>query len=322
MNRFIKPFYFQRLLKPVVVSVMLGWLCAQCASGPDESKRLTIPGTMVSMIPAEGFQLTPEIAGFKNYVKIASIIVMEIPQQYQTIVSGITKENIARQKTTLLDKEEVEVAGKKGLLYKITRLDKGINFNQWVLVLPVEKHTLTVNGTYLKQNEKDLSETIREAMLTTRIQPAAKLTDALRFAIEPDSLKFARILGGPSVMYTRSGAWTDSAIFDLSFFAGPSTETDILEPTQEFAEQQLKEICADCVLEETDIQPVTIDNLKGFELVSASRDSTTHAFKRLKYEVILYDTTRYYLMVGTSSRESDAHVQMFKGISRSFRRKV
>lgn len=296
-------------------------LFAQCTQPKEKEVQPTqIPGTPVSLVPAKDFELVPEMGGFKHTSSAASIMVIEIPKPYNVMVAEVSAEKMALQHMTLLSKDTLSVMGVHGLLYKTSRLTQGFTFKQWVLLLPHQGHALTVNGTYILEDEATLSEPIKQAVLSARVTESTPNTSLLKFTLQADSLKLARILEGPSVIYTQSGTWNESSIFDLSFFAGPSSRYGTLDETQEFTLGQLKQVCTDCEVIKNGINPITIDSLKGYEVLALSKDSAG-VVKRLKYQVVLFDSTRYFLMVGTSTKNSPHRIDMFKNISRSFRRK-
>ncbi len=300
--------------------VVLFMQCSDKKEKITEVKPVQIPGTQVSLVPGPGFVLAPGIAGFNHTNLTATIIVLETPKPYDSILAEISKEKMKAQGTTLLRLDTVSIAGSTGRLYKSSRLTDGVTFFQWVLVLPLQGHALTVNGTFLQDDDLAASPMIKEMLMSTHIIENANDEAVLSFTVQADSLKFAKILEGPSVMFTKSGEWNESSIFDLSFFAGPSNTNQPMEKSKDFVLWQLKEFCADCEVIKNGIQPITIDSLTGYEVIALSKDSTGFV-KRLKYEVMLFDSTRYYLLVGTSTKNSNDRVEMFKKISRTFRKK-
>jgi hypothetical protein len=279
---------------------------------------VSIPGTPVSMAPTEDFELAPEMGGFKHKTLTASMMVVEIPQKYELVLPEFGEKNLENQGAVLMNQEPLSAIN--GMMFQTSRISHGLNFRQWSLLMPAFGYTILVNGTYLEEDEERLSEKIKNTLLTLRLNQEAK-PNVLAFSIKPIGLKFAKILEGPSVMYTKDGVWNGASIFDLSFFVGPSMLFDGNSlPGEEFAIGQLKNVCADCELAEQGVQQIEIDSLKGHEILAFVTDSLGNT-KRLKYQAILYDKKTYYLMVGTSSKNTPEIVAQFKEMSRSFKRK-
>src|SRR5688500_1308244 len=142
----------------------------QCNNNKENQRAsVQIPGTYVSLVPAEGFVLAPERGGFKHTKSIASIIVLETPKTYESVVAEVTKEKMAKQDIALVRMDSVSIPGYKGIIYKTLRNTQELNFVQWVLVLPVQGHALTINGTLLLEDEEDLSEMVKRSLLSTRL---------------------------------------------------------------------------------------------------------------------------------------------------------
>ncbi len=313
-----------KVLKYSCFLVVLALLFTQCADKKEkitEVKHVQIPGTQVSLIPGPGFVVDPTIGGFNHTSLTATVIAVEAPMPYDSIVAEISIEKMKTQGNTLMRMDTVSVSGLSGRLYKSSRTsDDDITFFQWVLVLPLQGHSVSITGTFLEDNDLIVSPLIKEMLMSTHVVENTSGEAGLNFSIEADSLKFAKILEGPSVMFTKTGEWNESSIFDLSFFAGPSLPNPPMDRSKEFVLSQLKQVCADCEVIKNGIQPITIDSLSGYEVVALSKDSTGFV-KRLKYEVMLFDSTRYYLLVGTSTKNSNDRVEMFKNISRTFKKK-
>ena len=307
-------------LHSIYFMVML--FAAGCSEKKEQQRDyVQIPGTPVTIIPPEEFTLAPDLGGFKHNRLTASIMVQESPKDFKTVSSNYADSVQAQQGGELLISLPVVVDSTEAMLYKTFRVSQGLNFVHWSLVMKTQNHVLTVISTYLKQNDRELSGRVKEALLTTRIEKkATSKNNILSFTIEGKPLKQAKLLQGPSVMYTGNGEWNDQSIFQLSFFAGPSVDNTIIERSEDFVLGQLKNICADCKVEDNGITKVLIDSLAGYEIVSYRNDSVSH-LRRLKYQVVLFDDIRYYLLVGTTSERYEENLATFRTIAHTFKRK-
>ena len=292
-----------------------------CSDKKEQREYISVPGTLVKIIPPEEFTLAPDIGDFKHNRLTASIMVQESPKDFKAVSDSYTDSTLMRQGGELLISVPVVVDSTDAMLYKTFRVSRGLNFVQWSLVMKMEDHVVTVIASYLKQNDRELSGKIKEALISTRIDKKSdRKNSLLSFTIEGQPLKQAKLLQGPSVMFTGNGTWNDQSIFQLSFFAGPSLENAIVERSADFAMGQLRNICADCKVEKDGLTQVSIDSLDGYEIVSYRNDSAANT-QRLKYQVVLFEGTRYYLLVGTASENNKENLSVFRTIAHTFRRR-
>ncbi|MFD1001120.1 hypothetical protein ACFQ21_17465 [Ohtaekwangia kribbensis] len=294
---------------------------AGCSDRKEQREYISIPGTLIKIIPPEEFTLAPDIGGFKHNRLTASIMVQESPKDFKTVSDSYTDSTLIRQGGELLTSFPIAVDSTEAMMYKTFRVSQGLNFVQWSLVMQMEDHVVTVISSYLKQNDRELSGRVKEALMTTRIdRNADHKKSLLSFIIEGEPLKQAKLLQGPSIMFTGNGEWNDQSIFQLSFFAGPSLENAMVERSPDFVMGQLRNICADCKVEKGGLKEISIDSLDGYEIVSYRIDSATHT-QRLKYQVVLFEDTRYYLLAGTASEHHEENLSAFRTIAHTFRRK-
>jgi hypothetical protein len=287
------------------------------------TEAVSVVGTPISLCPPADFELKMELGGFHHRSLPASILVVEIPQPFNEAVLELTEEKLATQSITLLSKENVQVRGEEGVLCHVNKKSNGTDFGQWLLLLPNGNTSVTINGTFLKKDDERFSQLIKQAVLTSRINEGATSDeDVLPFALDVAGtpLKLAKILQGPSVMYSESGNWADHASGELSFFAGFSTSDPFLVHDKETLKEQIKQLCNTCSYAEDSIAAVTIDKLKGFEVAAFSEADSVHS-KMLKYVTVLFNEGRYYLLVGSASRQYDENLDLFRKVGRSFRRK-
>jgi hypothetical protein len=300
---------------PVLVSIC----CWQCNFFRPE-KRIDIVGTVVSLVPPENFVRAEHLTGIWNQKLRATIIVAEIPRKFGVASQEVKKDDTLRGGLKVLSEQKVEVDNRIGILYHLNRRNPPNNFNQWMLVLPNLNYTTAVSGTYPAADEDKLSVAIKRAILTTQIAgDESKLIQSVPFEVnlEKPSLKLAKVLKGPSLVYTADGIWSDSSMFATSFYIGPSYPLkNAIADKENFAKENFKKICSACLLDTSSVNSVMIDSLKGFEVWGYTNNN-----HKLKYQVILFDEICYYLLVGTAIQDQQKNLQQFQRISRTFRKK-
>lgn len=289
-----------------------------CSSKELKKEYAVVTGTPVSLkLPAE-FTLDSTIAGFRHKDQTATIMVISLPKPFREAVNQLDSVKMKLAGQDLLSKEEVKVGDVNGILCYLSMLSQGTNFRQWMLILPDNQSTLTINGTFLWQDEKRFSDVVKKSLLTTLIDPNAGTdTTMLSFEFDTAELKLAKVLEGPSVLYTNDGVWSERSIADRSFFGSSSRiQTNAFLSQSYYAEQYFQQMCSTCSIH--DIRDsLRIDDLNSVELWGFIEDST----KTLKYQAMLFDGDRFYVLIGTAAYDQEKNLEMFRAISRTFRRK-
>jgi hypothetical protein len=300
------------------LSLLISLCCWQCTLLPD--KRIDISGTVVSLVPPGDFVQAEHFTGIWNQKLRATIMVAEIPRKFSVASQEVKIGDTLGGGLKVLSEQKVEVDKRMGLLYHLNRRNPPSDFNQWMLVLPNLNYTTAVSGTYPAADESKLSGGIKKAILSAKIAlDESKLFQSVPFEVEMEkpSLKLAKVLKGPSIVYTADGIWSDSSMFATSFYIGPSYPLkSAIDDKESFAKENLRKICSTCLLDTSSVNRIEIDNLNGFEMWGY-----TNAGQKLKYQVILFDEAHYYLLVGTAATNRQRNLQQFQRISRTFKRK-
>jgi hypothetical protein len=300
-------------------AVMMAGLCWQCSMPSNEKPLVDVAGTVVSLSPPEGFVQVPALGGFKHEKLKATIMVVETPKTF-SIVSDQVKEGSMKDGMKVLSKEKIDLQGKQAMLYHLNKVSQYRSFNQWMLVFAHNRHTTSVMGTYLAKDEALLSDNIKSALLSTHVsEDESALIRTVPFTVnmEGASLMLAKVLTGPSLVYTADGVWSDSSLQANSFYVGNSLpQKDNMPVTEDFARAHMGNLCASCEVDSTSIKEIAIDNLKGIELWAYTKD--TH---KLKYQVILHDGNHYFIIVGTASNNQPVNLETFRSLSKTFRRR-
>jgi hypothetical protein len=278
-----------------------------------------VKGTPVSLKLPAGFMPDSTIGGFRHKDQTATIMVISLPKPFEEAVDQLDKDKMKQAGQELLSKEEVKVGNAKGVLCYINMLSQGSNFLQWMLILPDRQSTvITVNGTFLWQDKEKFSSIVKKSLLTTSLDPdAGSDTNMLSFEFDTADLRLAKVLEGPSVLYTDDGEWSERSISDLSFYGSSSSiRKEAFFSESYYAEQYFLQTCSICTIDDIK-DSLKIDGLRSVELWGFTEDST----KTLKYQAMVFDDTRYYVMIGTAARDKEKNLEIFREISRTFRRK-
>jgi hypothetical protein len=290
---------------------------AGCKEPARVTQRALVRGTPVSVQLPAGFYADSTIAGFRHNVYNATILVMSFPIEYHQALVDMAKDKLAAVGQKLISREDVNVNGADGILCKLYYQEQGMNFYQWRLIVPERGNTLTVNGTFTADQDKDISSAVRDALLTTQLDPAWKPdTVSISFRVRPPAgLQLAKIFEGPSVIYTHDGSWTNDAIFSYSLLAG--SNIGVASQREVYAMKSFRQLCTTCVIEHQDTT-LLVDGLPGVEMWGTRRDSMA---TRLKYQALLFDSARSYYLFGTADENHFDRLEDFRAAVRTWRRK-
>ncbi|MBT1708468.1 hypothetical protein KK062_09545 [Fulvivirgaceae bacterium PWU5] len=304
-------------MKRVISFLSIIVFVAGCKEPARVDKRVPVNGTPVSVQLPAGFYADPTIAGFRHNIYSATILVMSIPIEYHQALVDMAKDKLAAVGQQLVSREDVKVNGAEGVLCKLYYEERGMNFYQWRLIVPERGNTLTVNGTFTADQDKEISGTVRDALLTTQVDPVWKPdTASISFRVRPPAdLKLAKVFEGPSVMYTHDGSWTNDAIFSYSMLMGRNAHA--VDKKSIYALESFRQLCSTCIIEHQD-STLVVDGLPGIEVWGTRTDSLA---TRLKYQAILFDSTMSYYVVGTADKAHADKLEDFRASVRTWRKR-
>lgn len=288
----------------ILICLLLTAACNNAGSGLVKKR---VAGTPVTLELPSDFFADPSIVGFRHTRSRATILIASAPVSYTQAVSDMSSEKLNTIGQKLMAEEEVTINGTAGRLYKIAFQSEGNNLVQWRLVIPQHKNILTINGTFPADEEQKVSPLVKSSLLTTTIDPTWKPDPAiLDFGIESNAIfKLAKVEGRAAV-YTADGAWTNESMANNSIFCSSAPSAGIINK-DEFSIQNFRTFCTNCTI--TGQDSTAIATLKAKEIWGTSSDSTgTH----LRYQAILFDSAKYYVVLGTSADTTTSRLTAFR----------
>ncbi len=303
-------------LAVVVVSV-----AAQALTG----SAVRVPGSAVSMIPPRGFEKTDRFPGFICLEEGSSIMVTELPAPYAKTMAGFSKRGLQSRGMTLLKREELTISGQEGMLLHLSQSARGTQFLKWITVVGDSRSTTMVTATFPQTMKKALSEKLRTSVLSVRIgagRPAVDL-EGLIFGIEPaGKLKIARRVGS-NLLFSKDGIFPPRSPTEPILTIGPSMSKDMAIPDKkDFSVQRVKAVTALRNVAVTEVTPITIDGLRGYEIL-ATADDKKSGTKLIVYQVTLFEKTDYFMMLGLApGSEKKTYVSVFRATTKTFKRKA
>lgn len=291
------------------------FLIAQLVLGQD-NQYVKIPGTAYSLIPPDGFKLSSNFAGFENLRNGASIMVNDLPAPYQQIVNAWTPEALKTKGMDLTSKEIVDINNSKVTLFHVTQSANGTQYLKQILVFGNENKTVIVNGIY-PESSKDIEASVKKSILTIK-------QEATLNSNPEESVKFTIDVSGTGFTFTKNMSGTLLYTMDSlmpsdrpTLLAGNSFGNIITENKQDYAEERLKKIPGAVNIEIKSSTRITIDNLQGYEIIAEDQIGSDSI---LLYEIILFDNTEYYIIIGKAKQKSNL-LEIYKKTAKTFKRK-
>lgn len=290
----------------------------QIAFGQTE-KLINVPGTKCSLIPPVGFVAATTFSGFQNAETGASIMINELPAPYQSLVDGFTSEALKSRGMTLINKQTIDFNGSKATLIDLTQSANGTTYLKQMLVFGDTNGTVLVNGIY-PEASKAIEEKIKDALLSTVYNTSQNDNplEAATFTIDTKGtdFKLIRYMSG-SLLYSTDGKIPTEK---PTLVVGNSIAKVPTQNQKKYSEDRLKKLPRGEFNEIKTINEVIIDNLKGYEIVANGK--TKEDKPELVYQVMLFNESGdYYIIVGQSKDEFDKYLEMFKKVTKTFKRK-
>jgi hypothetical protein len=290
----------------------------QIAFGQTE-KHIKVPGTKCSLIPPGGFVAATTFSGFQNAETGASIMINELPAPYQPLVDGFTAEAFKSRGMTLVKKQTVDFNGSKATLINATQSANGITYIKQMLIFGDTIGTVLVNGTY-PEALKEIEAQIKDALFSTvynNLQNDNPLeAAAFTIDIKDTDFKLVKYMSG-TLIYTTDGKIPTEK---PTLIVGNSIAKVSPQNQKKYSEDRLKKLPRGELNVIKEIKEITIDNLKGFEIVANGKTNDDKA--ALVYQVMLFNENGdYYLIVGHTKEEFDKYLGSFSKIAKTFKRK-
>lgn len=258
-----------------------------------------VPGTKVVLTPPAGFTPATQFPGFLRTDVGASIVVTEIPAPVAQIGAGMTRAGLASRGMNLLDSRRASVAGRTALLLHVTQEARGVAFEKWMTVFGDEQNTVLVVGTFPQALASDLSEPIRDTVLTAMWDPGRQvgLLDGLTFRVsETASLKFAERISN-TLLLTRNGNTGTIAPEEPLAVVSESLGTVDIGDLEGYATRRLSETAEITGLGNLEGRTTTVAGLPAYEITADANDRGTGTPLRI-YQLVALDDARYFLVQG------------------------
>jgi hypothetical protein len=286
------------------------------------AKPVQIKGTNISLTPPDGFVKAKRFPGLMNKAQGASLLIVNVPVPFDKLKQGFSSENLKKKHMELFSSTEIKFEGKNATLLNLSQQAGKLTYHKWLLFFGSPRSTTMIMGVYPAQFEKQLSKTIKSAVLGAKIVKGAKndAEKALPFTIKPVApFKKSFCLGG-NIAFTPDGKFGKKQKNKAFFFAGPSSTKGMKIPNKKtFAQAVIKKLANMKNIKIEKISPAKLTGLDGFEIIANAIDVDTNT-PRVIYQVILFEKTDYYLLLGlVDKKDSNKYLPLFKKMAGSFK---
>ena len=283
------------------------------------TKRTIVPGLKCSMEVSDEFKLATRFNGFEHTSLNASIIVSLLRNPLERNVASVESDNMKAKGFNLVDKKEVLVSNNKAFLYELYTESKKGKVRKYFLVFGDSAKTIFIDAMAPDSNEV-LCEKLKKVILTTMYDenmvedPFA----SLGYSVNIDSSIF-KVAKNSSTGVVYSNEEGNNPAF-LSFSISSQAIKVKPKDEKEFAELKLKGLTSTDSMISVSINPITIHNLKGYIMESATISKTKKS--SYNYQVFLYGAKEYYyVMIGRSMSSMEVSRKTFEPIAKSFQLK-
>lgn len=281
------------------------------------AKRQVVPGTKYSLIPPKGFVPASGFTGFQNTTLGASIVVAELPVGVDDMAVVFTYDSFKAKGMEITDRQAIQFHNSQALYLHVRQQVNGNTILKQMLVFGDKDRTAIINGIYPAE-KKEIAGAMKTALMSTKYNENAKASPlaAAGFSIDiKDSpFRFAKSIAG-MLMYSVDGNVPSTKPI---LIAGNSMgRIATVRDQKKYSVDRLKKMpgAEASVVKETN--PITIDNLKGYEIIAEGAD------KELIYMVMLYTAASdfYYLIYGSANEEQEHYLPQYRAIVKTFKRK-
>ena len=265
---------------------------------------------------SEDYKLATRFNGFEHTSLNASILVSKLSNSLEKNIASIESDEMKKKGFILLEKKEVVVSNNKAFLFELFNESKKGKVRKYFLVFGDSTKTIFIKSMAPDSNAVLCAE-IKKIVLTT-IYDEKMMEDpfaSLGFSVSVDTSVFKVAKNSSTgVVYTNEEGNTPTflsfSIVSQSIKIKPNNE-------KEFAELKLKGLTSTDSVISVSVNPITIHNLNGFVMESATINKTKKP--SYNYQVFLYGgKENYYMMMGRSMSSMETSRKTFEPIAKSF----
>ena len=248
------------------------------------------------------------------------VINMQIP--IQAAFLSFNSENAKKQSMSIIDKKEVLFNGMEAIILNVTQNANDLIYEKIILVFGDEEGCTFINGLYPKDYKDKFKETIYKSVMSTvynsnqEIDPNSLLEFEL--TINESDLKLATT-SGKNLLYSDDGNMPSKTKNNKALILGSSFYKVNVNDFKEYATNRVKALPIR-INNIREINELYLDSLNAVEIIADGIDQKTDRFVNI-YQVIVFEESKYHLLVGTIDSYDNTHIESFRKIAQTFKLK-
>lgn len=284
-----------------------------------------IPGTKISINPPAGFVTATQFPGYVMESAGSSIMVTPIPGgPFPEVSKGFTSSGLASQGMKLLEIQKTKIGSADGVLIHASQSAHEIEFLKWTLVFGNNTETTIVAATFPKQLEEQLSNILKESILSTEWQEAMNLDfmEGVDFRVsESGSLKFASKIGNTLIL-TENGIFPQKEPGAPTVIVGASISQGWKIPTEpkEFSIQRLQQTKTLGSIKMIEGRNIEIDGLDGYIVFAEGVDHESREEIYIEQCLLFTNDGHYIFQALIGKKQKADYTTNFQKILHSFKR--
>jgi hypothetical protein len=292
------------------------------ASVAAQESYVDLPFAGVSLLKPEGFEAAKRFDGIEN--KSASIAIMAaqypgaFPDNSKPFQANATLANGVK----IESRTDQTIAGLSGCLVKASQDTATARFKKWILLFGDGATTQMVTANLALSADDTQMDSVKGLLLAVKPYSGEKpaIFADMPYEVTSKTLK-------PTRRSQKSIVFTIDEVVPLKdqnnplLFVGMSFVPNTVQDPKSLLESRIKQEPGGDKLTITTNAEITVDGLKGQEIVTQGKDAQQNV--RYGYWAVLIDGDDYYLFQGaTGVKEAQSHIDQYAAIVRSFVRKT
>ena len=285
-------------------------------NGFSQSVRIGVIGRCFSIIPPSGFDNVDCIGLISNHtggriefdynVYGYRVNLKDYSQKYLTS-AGVTVNQIDTLRVN--GKEASLITGTQHIAATVYS-DEEINDIQYLIIKYKGKQTIVLTGVSLASNPA-MKDSIFKSMLTYEYDRKKYNPQEVKFSVDFAKYEFIRLNNSSYVgLVKRSSEQLHfSILFDKTVADSAHREFDV--QSIELYEERGQKVMSHA--------PVTIDGMKGYEVVTEFNHPDTKK-RQCQYCVYLYSDDGFYSLIGVTGIGFDQSIEIFRHLAATFKR--
>ncbi len=305
-------------------TITLLFLCLSfIVFGQNSAAKLTIAhqhvaGTKVSLIPPKDFTKAVNFIGFQQTKSGSSLMVLNIPGSFTTIVAGFTKEGLLTQGVDASKIENMKVGSLPAVFITAEQKAYGNTYTKYILAFGSEKETILLNGIFPK-DQPALKDPMKKALLSVVYEATKKTNpfDSIDYKIDTTGtgLVFANSVSN-SMIFNRDGIIPSKSKDQAAIIITKSFSSVMISDKKTFAINRIKQLPIE-IEKIISTTPITVDSISGYEVIADAKDKKS-GVKEKAYQVLLFKDAIYYMFFASCEANFDMNIELFRKIVNTF----